>query len=678
LKEIAARRFLSPNAWVGLLARPNPATADREIPVLHATIADGLSRRLQSAVDLFHRLTPRRSCSSRCAVASVVLLMIATAPVVAQPAGFIEEVVVDGLNYPVGVAFRPGTDRMYIWEKGGVIRIAEDGELLPDPLLDLSDEVNIYWTRGMTGLALDPDFENNGFIYLAYTVDWEYYITGGDPDPTQLDTNHDTFGRIVRYTLDPQTDFTTVMSDSRWEMIGDSHDNGFAVTFASHTQDTIVFAPDGSMLISAGDGASMLEIDTGGVRNPCCSSNTAEADGILPPKEQIGAWRAQLLDSHSGKILRIDPTTADGLPDNPFFDAGAPSSPRSRVWVLGLRNPYTFSVRPGTGGPEAGGGPGVLVIGDVGWDKWERLVVAKQGGLNFGWPKFEGLTPSTGYPSSNTANLDAPNPLFDGGTCLQEYFPFPDLLVQETLDEPSWPNDCDPDQQIPDEFTFMHTRAVLIWRNSRVFPNAYSMVPIFGADGEALAVSITSPDSPVTGPHIKGVATVGGVFFTSDKFPPEYRDWYYFAEAGSPGSDVGWINRARFDENHDLVEVDLFRETDTISPTSLVMDPEGYGLYYANHEVAGLGQIRRITFDCNGNGVGDDIDIHDGTSADANANGIPDECECVGDLDGTGVVDVSDLLILLGAWGGANADLTGDGTTDVADLLALLAVWGEC
>ena len=122
----------------------------------------------------------------------------------AQPAGFTEEVVIPGLNLPVGLAFGTG-GVMYIWQKGGTIRIAQDGQLLPQPLLDLTDEVNTYWTRGMAGLALDPDFDANGYLYLAYTVDWEYYSTGGNPNQALLDTNHDTFGRVVRYTLDSAT-----------------------------------------------------------------------------------------------------------------------------------------------------------------------------------------------------------------------------------------------------------------------------------------------------------------------------------------------------------------------------------------------------------------------------------------------------------------------------------------
>jgi hypothetical protein len=87
--------------------------------------------------------------------------------------------------------------------------------------------------------------------------------------------------------------------------------------------------------------------------------------------------------------------------------------------------------------------------------------------------------------------------------------------------------------------------------------------------------------------------------------------------------------------------------------------------------------------DCNENGVPDAVDLDDGTSVDENHNGIPDECEstpCPADLDGSGAVDVADLLALLAAWGepGGPADLDHSGTVDVQDLLTLLGAWGTC
>jgi hypothetical protein len=87
--------------------------------------------------------------------------------------------------------------------------------------------------------------------------------------------------------------------------------------------------------------------------------------------------------------------------------------------------------------------------------------------------------------------------------------------------------------------------------------------------------------------------------------------------------------------------------------------------------------------DCNDNGMPDGWDIDDGVSEDANGNGVPDECEsgpCPADFDGSGAVNVTDLLQLLGAWGqsGGPEDLNGDGVVNVLDLLVLLDQWGVC
>ncbi len=108
-----------------------------------------------------------------------------------------------------------------------------------------------------------------------------------------------------------------------------------------------------------------------------------------------------------------------------------------------------------------------------------------------------------------------------------------------------------------------------------------------------------------------------------------------------------------------------------------------------------------ISIDCNANGVPDACDLADGTSADCNRNGVPDECDidngaedCSGDgipdicqpdcpweLTGDCLVGTSDLLLLLGWWGGdpgGPPDFNGDGVVNAADLIELLGNWGPC
>ena len=84
--------------------------------------------------------------------------------------------------------------------------------------------------------------------------------------------------------------------------------------------------------------------------------------------------------------------------------------------------------------------------------------------------------------------------------------------------------------------------------------------------------------------------------------------------------------------------------------------------------------------DCNGNGILDTCDIAAGAT-DLNNNGILDECECIGDITGDGViVNVQDLLSLIGYWGNAGGpgDLNTDGIVNVADILILVENWGAC
>ncbi|GMU80459.1 MAG: hypothetical protein AMXMBFR47_03300 [Planctomycetota bacterium] len=98
--------------------------------------------------------------------------------------------------------------------------------------------------------------------------------------------------------------------------------------------------------------------------------------------------------------------------------------------------------------------------------------------------------------------------------------------------------------------------------------------------------------------------------------------------------------------------------------------------------------FRRIgDYDCNGNGVGDGADVSSGTSNDVNGDGIPDECQCLGDLDASEEVDLADLAGLLATYGlcegdpgfAAGGDLTGDGCVGLEDLAALLTEFGrEC
>ncbi len=84
--------------------------------------------------------------------------------------------------------------------------------------------------------------------------------------------------------------------------------------------------------------------------------------------------------------------------------------------------------------------------------------------------------------------------------------------------------------------------------------------------------------------------------------------------------------------------------------------------------------------DCNSNGIADSEDIADGTSEDVDGNGIPDDCECPGDITGEGIIDVEDILLVIAAFGqdGGDEDINGNGQVDIADILILIDGWGAC
>ncbi len=497
------------------------------------------------------------------------------------PAGFLDEVVVGGLNQVVGFTFAPD-GRTFFWQKQGRIMTSPPGGGQPDLFFEIVEEVGGWAGHGLLGFALDPDFLSNGHFYLLYGVDHHYLMSFGTPgyDPNVSSDFVDTIGRVTRYTADAGSGFTTVDPNSRLVLLGETASTGIPLCSGGHSVGDLMFGNDGSLLISAGDGASA---------GP--ASQTCLSDGITRPAEEVSYFRAQLLDSLSGKMLRIDPSTGDGLTSNPHYDVAEPRAPRSRIWALGLRNPFRFDVRPGTGQTDpALGLPGSLFIGDVGKGDYEELNVARVGGLNFGWPVFEGFDPHPTLSQTLTPNLDAPNPLFGinvpgAGVCTQEFYDFQDLVVQETLNMPFWSNPCAPAEAVSGATVYEHARAAVAWHHDLT---AY--VPIFDGSGEADSLTIDDPASPVVGMPFTGNASMGGAFYTGDAFPAAYKNTYFHADYGK-----GWIHNFVFDADDRLLEVREFAE-----PVGRVVHMEENlmdgALYYMDFTGAGVADFRRIRF----------------------------------------------------------------------------------
>jgi len=544
-------------------------------------------------------MIPRQTLSRRLAAAAGLAapLALPTHAAPALPAAapqvveqYVEEVVAGPFVNALGLTF-DDNGVMYVWEKHGYVHVVPSDGAPPVEILDIKEEVGSWGDNGLLGLALHPDYLTNGLFYVYYVVDHHHLTEFGTPDydPAANEYFVDTLARVTRYAvIDPNNPALGVVPASRTVMIGSQIDDGIAICGPSHGVGTLLFGEDGTLLVSAGDG----------YRNG--STHTCLADGIVEPKQAIDRYRSQLVDCLNGKVLRIDPLTGAGIPSNPFYDPLEPFAPRSRVWVLGLRNPFRMSLRPGSGTSDpAAGDPGTLFIGDVGQVDWEELNVAPTSGLNFGWPVYEGheLQKNFSGPNYEWENLDAPNPLFGQttpqGLCNEPYFVFQDLIVDESLNPGDWPNPCDSSVQVPAAHRQMHYGPTLAWERA----GGVARVKAFDGFGDATTFDLGAPGAPVEGASFTGNCSVGGTWYDGNDLPLRYKGTYFHGDYGEQ-----WILNLVFDEDDELVSVEKFSEA-AGDIVAMATRPDGNGLYFINKhddEYGGDATVRRIRIVGNG------------------------------------------------------------------------------
>ena len=451
-------------------------------------------------------------------------------------AGFSASEIASGWNQPVGTAFNKTGTQLFVWEKEGKLHVCNWNtttlvyDKQPIPVLDISDEVGNWRDHGLLGFAVDPNFDVNGYVYLMYIVDRHHLLYYGTPAyHSGTDEYYTaTIGRITRYKLIINSGNLVADAASRTILLGESITTGFPVLYESHVAGALVFASDGTLLASCGDGASYEGVDAGSF--PGTYYSQALADGIISANENVGAFRSQMVNSFSGKIIRIDPLTGNGVSSNPFYQTANPRSAKSRMWAMGLRNPFRFCVRPGTGSTNpATGDIGELYVGDVGWEKYEELDIIKAPASNCGWPIFEGLKNMDSYTSTITNNMDAPNPLFGMGGCTQQYFTFQDLIKQATADNiNTLYNPCNSAIPISSSIINFHRVPVMDWKHYE----DSTRVKIF--NGNILDVAqIGSAASGVTGTPFQGNTAAGTCWYTGTMFPLEYRNTCFQADFGA-------------------------------------------------------------------------------------------------------------------------------------------------
>ena len=490
------------------------------------------------------------------------------------PEGFELELLSDDWAAPVGVTYAEN-GYIYVWEASGKVWVIENGEKDDTPSVDISEEVAFYGDLGMLGFTLDPDFLTNGYVYLLYALDTHYLTQfgSGNYDPDHTDTWTTQIGRVSRLQLST-SDYRTVVPGSKTILIGETAEDGIAIPSPTHGVGSLIFGSDGSLLVTAGEGTTWVDFYTGGDPVPEFGYDDNALDqNMLEPFEDVGSFRSQLKESLNGKLLRIDPQTGFGYPSNPFYDPEDPDAAVSKVWAMGLRNPFRMTLKPNTGSTDVSDAdPGTIYIGDVGLDKWEELNVVHSPGLNFGWPRYEGMIIQPGYEPKPTENILTDNPLHNGSTCNVEHFRFRDLIKQPNeAHNYFYSNPCDQWEEIEEVQTYVHERPTVAFMNTANSSSSTTFVPGYDSDGNAKG--LTLQQAGIEGEEFNGISSVGGAFYNSVAFPEEYFGAYFHADFS------GWINAFWFDENDELKKVEPFLQ-DLEGIVHLSVNPYDGCLYF--------------------------------------------------------------------------------------------------
>ena len=206
------------------------------------------------------------------------------------PTNFVESQFASGLTNPTAMAFAPD-GRLFVCQQGGQVRVVKNGALLATPFVTLTVDSN--GERGLLGIAFDPNFATNNFLYVYYTA-----------------TTPAIHNRVSRFTANGDV----ALAGSEVAILDLNNLSGAT----NHNGGAIHFGPDGMLYVAVGENAN--------------SANS------------------QSLSNRLGKILRIN---SDGtIPANPTTFpgiAGSTSGLNQAIWAVGLRNPFTFTFNPSSG-----------------------------------------------------------------------------------------------------------------------------------------------------------------------------------------------------------------------------------------------------------------------------------------------------------------------------------------
>jgi glucose/arabinose dehydrogenase len=281
-----------------------------------------------------------------------------TSAAITVPSGFSQTVIATGVSEPTALAFTPdGT--LLVTGRGGKVRVIKNGSLLSAAALDLSSRVCPQRERGLVGIAVDPEFASNKYVYLYYTAkkaNCDLHSTSG------------AINRVSRFTYNTSTDKLSselvlvdhILSYNGWHNGGD-----------------LQFGHDGFLYIGVGDSGAKLGTTSTGWGN------------------DNARWKSLL----SGKVLRVQKSNGAPAPGNPWINAAgsrrcgnpaaAPEFPRDNnrpcqeTFAWGLRNPFRIPFKPGTN---------EFFINEVGQNiggDWEEINQGRAG-ADYGWNRNQG------------------------------------------------------------------------------------------------------------------------------------------------------------------------------------------------------------------------------------------------------------------------------------------------
>jgi glucose/arabinose dehydrogenase len=282
-----------------------------------------------------------------------IVSLISYATINAQPQ-INYQTLIQGLTAPVDIANAgDGSNRLFIVQQNGIIRIWNGSALLPAPFLNVGNIISTTGgEQGLLSLAFHHDYKNNGYFFIYYTnisgdITVAQYHVSVNPDIA------DTTGKVLL---------------------------NISKKFKNHNGGKLNFGTDGNLYFATGDGGSGNDPD----------NNSQTGTSLL------------------GKMIRINVDNFTVSPyytiptDNPYVGN---ASFDSKVWALGLRNPFRWSFDRLTGD---------IWIGDVGQSAKEEIdfrPADSTGHINYGWRCFEGSISTPGVPDCTPA--DYMPPIFD-------------------------------------------------------------------------------------------------------------------------------------------------------------------------------------------------------------------------------------------------------------------------